>query len=177
MNPMNPVLMAALLGACILDWKYRKIPNYLTVSLILCGIVFQSVSIGTEGLVQSLWGSLVGVLLLYIPFSVRGVGGGDVKLLAAIGAFTGPLLVLHVFLASAVFGGLFSLVEAARHGAVRKTFHGIVARVQHLIFLQKLAVEDGQHLSAKAIYIPYAISLTLGYIWVSMFGGVIPWNI
>ena len=91
------------------DLARRKIPNWLTFGLMGLGLVMGFIAGGLEGLADSLQGLLLGGALLFIPFLLGGMGAGDVKLLAAIGALKGSSFVLRAFLYGALAGGALAL--------------------------------------------------------------------
>ena len=168
---MNTLLIGALGIASIIDCRVRKIPNWLILSMTLTGLIFQFSSAGTAGLIQGLLGFTIGIFLLYIPFSMGGVGGGDVKLLGAIGSFVGPAVLFQIFLASALFGGAFSLFEIARKRAVRKTLESIKQRILYAALRRQITPESGILFSPKPIRIPYALTIFCGYLCTYFLGG------
>ena len=170
---MNTVLMAALGIASIYDWRFRRIPNWLTFSMIIAGLLLQTFFYGLDGLKESVLGFLLGIFLLYIPFQMGGVGGGDVKLLGALGAFLGPVSLLRVFLISAIFGGLFSLIEILRRKIWKATCESFKHRFLFLALQQKLASESEITFSKNQASIPYAISMALGYAYFYFTGGIL----
>ena len=91
------------------DLATRRIPNWLTFGLMGLGVVTGFIAGGLEGLADSLQGLLLGGALLFIPFLLGGMGAGDVKLLAAIGALKGSSFVLRAFLYGALAGGALAL--------------------------------------------------------------------
>lgn len=168
---MNILLGISLGLASTLDLKYRRIPNWLTLAIAIIFITFNSVTLGFDGFIHSVTGLLAGIALLWIPFALGGMGGGDVKLLGAIGAGIGPVAVLHVFLWSAVFGAIFSIVESIRQKRLKTTLKNVKERLLLILLRQKFVAEKDVQCSQKPIYIPYAISLSLGTILVHYFGG------
>lgn len=168
---MNSVLMLALGVASIYDWRFRRVPNWLTLSMMLAGLFLQTFFDGPDGFKNSILGLFLGILLLYIPFLLGGVGGGDVKLLGALGAFLGPFSLVHVFLASAVIGGIFSLIEMARKKVWRQTCESLKHRLLYLALQQKFASESEVAFSKNPVSIPYAITMALGYLYVYFIGG------
>ncbi len=99
-------------GLCALcDVRTGRIPNKITFSCMLVGLAINTVCSGFKGLCSACFGILVGVLLLIIPFALGGMGAGDVKMLAAIGAINGSEFVLQAFLFGAVAGGILALVS------------------------------------------------------------------
>jgi prepilin peptidase CpaA len=90
-----------VITAAILDYRTRKIPNWITVPAALAGLLFHAVMPG-HGILWALAGFAVGFSLLIVPWLLGGGGMGDVKLLAALGVWLGPLAILAVFGISAV---------------------------------------------------------------------------
>lgn len=115
----NICLAIMIIFALVFDLKVRKIPNYITFTGTIVGIILYIITDGFSGLINGLLGMLVGIALLLIPFSMRGIGGGDVKLLGAIGAFKGVQFVINTFLASAIFGGIIALLIILYRGKIK----------------------------------------------------------
>jgi prepilin peptidase CpaA len=109
------LLTASLLAiAVIWDVRSRRIPNQLTIGVAALGIVLQVLLQGWLGAQQAALGWLVGFALLLLPCLLGWVGGGDVKLLAAVGALQGPTLAFWSGLYGIAVGGLFSSVILLR---------------------------------------------------------------
>src|SRR3954468_6696717 len=79
-----------LLVATVSDLRSRRIPNWLVLPFLVGGIVFSTVARGWSGLAHSLEGVLVAAVLLGIFRFLGGMGMGDVKLCASVGAWIGP---------------------------------------------------------------------------------------
>ena len=103
------ILIAILVVAVYYDITEYRIPNQVTVGGILFGLILGVMTGGIQGLYSSLLGGTVGFSLLFIPFLLRGIGAGDVKLLTAIGAIKGMEFVLYTAGAMAIVGGLMAL--------------------------------------------------------------------
>lgn len=101
--------------AAYTDHKRGLIPNLITVPAALLGLLLNGLGGGWEGLIVGLQGLALGFGLLLIPCLLGGTGGGDLKLLAAFGAFLGPALVFQVFLYGSVAGGVVALFLLVRH--------------------------------------------------------------
>ena len=115
------VAAVGVLAAVWFDWKKRKIPNALTFSMVVLGLVFNAIDRGFSGVGESFLGLVLGILFLYVPFTWGGVGGGDVKLLGALGSLLGPHLIFKIFLVSALCGGLLSVVAMVPALGVRSS--------------------------------------------------------
>ena len=159
------VVVASVLIAIWFDWKERRIPNRLTLSMAALGLILNFWMQGISGLTHSLYGLGCGLLLLILPFAVGGVGGGDVKLMGAIGSIVGPMLVLKIFLASAVFGGILSLATMIRRKALGATLRGIRDRIIYMV-LTKKAPDENQWKREKEVSVPYAVAIGCGTLFV-----------
>ncbi len=101
---MVPYVVAGLLTllAIVWDWQVRRIPNFLTLPAFVAGIVFQAAFFGWAGLEQAGLGFLIGFGTLFLLWMIGGGGGGDVKLMGALGVWLGSRLILQVLLVSVV---------------------------------------------------------------------------
>jgi prepilin peptidase CpaA len=102
--------------ACVTDLHSRRIPNGLTFGAAVAGLIYQFATGGMNGLSQATLGWFVGAMIFILPFALGGRGGGDVKLLAALGAWLGPKDVLWLSLYTGVAGGVMALVVSAIYG-------------------------------------------------------------
>src|ERR1700684_2543241 len=83
------MLLALVIGAAAYDIPYRRIPNSFTASGVLLGLAMNTFLYGWAGLWASLEGLAMGFGAYFILYSMRAMGAGDVKLMAAIGALVG----------------------------------------------------------------------------------------
>src|SRR5260370_22632549 len=108
-GPWIPAMLVAI-GAGVFDWRYRRIPNWLTVSGFAAGVAVNTILYRWPGLKAALLGTLLGLGVL-LPFVLlRSLGAGDWKLAGTLGAFTGPgklgdMLLASVFVAGLLAGG------------------------------------------------------------------------
>jgi prepilin peptidase CpaA len=103
------------------DFRTRKIPNWLTVPGLILGIGMHILLAGWPGAKASLEGAGLALVLL-LPFvSLRGLGAGDWKLMGAVGAFLGPLMFLFVLLGSILVSGLMAIVAILRTQRLTET--------------------------------------------------------
>lgn len=122
--------LAMTLSAALLDWRLRRIPNWLTVSGLLLGVAVHTVINGWHGTLFALEGALLVLVLLLAPVLTRVLGAGDWKLMGAVGAFLGPVLVLFVLLCSFLASGLMAFVQMMRGGRLVETFRNMMVLVR-----------------------------------------------
>ena len=106
-------LIVAVIGG-FTDVRSGKVYNVLTYPAAVLGLGLQTATTGTDGLIQGVGGLLVGLGILLIPYLLGFVGGGDVKLLAAIGTFVGPRDTATVMLFGATLGGVLAVLLLLR---------------------------------------------------------------
>jgi len=112
-------LIALLVWAAVEDARARRVPNWITFSLILGGLLVPVLPWAHLRLQQALAGCGVGFGIGMILYLFRAIGAGDVKLLAAVGTWLGTRPVLIVFALAAVIGMVIALVFSARQGRLR----------------------------------------------------------
>ncbi len=116
MTLWTTLFSAFMLAAAASDLLRRRIPNALNVSIVLGGLLAQAAGGGLAALGQGLAGAGVGLALLLPLFHFRWIGGGDVKLVAASGAWLGPQLTFWSTLFGLAAGGLIAAAIALRGG-------------------------------------------------------------
>jgi len=99
--------------AAIFDYRFRKVPNAITLPAIGIGLSIAFLNNGLLGFSASMIGFFFGTVLLSFPYAMGGIGAGDVKLLGAIGAIKGPWFVFMAFLAAAIIGGIMAVFRMA----------------------------------------------------------------
>jgi prepilin peptidase CpaA len=112
-----------------LDWRSRRIPNWLTVSGFFAGIVLNAMFGGWRGALASLEGAGLGLLILLPLVLMRGLGAGDWKLMGGLGAIAGPQLFLHLLLASVLVSGLMAILLMIREKRVKRTLRNLAILV------------------------------------------------
>ena len=125
------IAMATACMACVTDLRMRRVPNVLTFSSAALGIAAHGWQAGLNGLAWSVGGCALGLLLFLPLFALRGLGGGDVKLLAAFGANVGPRLVIWTALYGAIVGGVAAVLVALSAGVFARTFGNVRFILSH----------------------------------------------
>jgi prepilin peptidase CpaA len=170
---LTPFLLAIVMA--VGDWRSRRIPNFLTFGGALAGIVFQTAVMGWAGLFQALTGLLLGLGLLLLPYILGGMGAGDVKALAALGAWLGPKGIFSVFCYMGMAGGLMSLGVLIWNGILWSYLRRGWILLHNLILCrnQKVVVETLTPRSEVTEGLPYGVAIALGMVgllrWGSLF--------
>jgi len=108
------------------DLKTRRIPNFLTFGAALTAVAVHAFVGGWVGGGWAIAGWLVGAAFFLPFFALGGMGAGDVKLLAALGAWLGPGPVVWVALFSLIAGGVMGLAVALAYGYLTQAVANIL---------------------------------------------------
>lgn len=156
--------------ACLYDVRLRRIPNVLSLGGALAAFACLGVTQGGWALGNSIAGWLVGLAIFLPLFLLRGLGAGDVKLLACIGAWLGPALVLRAGLYGAIAGGAMALLVALSTGYLRTAVDNLYVLLSHFRVMgirphPELTLERG-----TGPRLPYALPIaagTLAALWLN----------
>ena len=150
--------------AAFLDLRDRRIPNWLTASGMVAGLAINTYQYGSVGLKNAALGLLVAFAIYTLLFALRAMGGGDVKLMAAVGAFTGAEAWLKIFLITSVVGGVIAIMTLLFRGGWKGTARNIGMILKNLGQFRAPHLEhpelDISH--PKASTLPHGASIALG---------------
>jgi len=166
----SAALAALLVLACWFDVRSRRIPNVLTVAGIGAALVLRGVA-GAGELLDGMLGAFLALLLAVLPFALGVLGGGDVKLLVAVGGFLGLERLPGALLAIALLGGGLALIEAVRQRVLRRALASTYAYAKYLAFFGRFGMAPAMH-SAHALTVPYGIAIAAGSLAWWFLGGV-----
>lgn len=168
----SAALTALLCVSVWFDVRSRRIPNLLTVAGLGAALVLRG-WLGVSALVEGVEGAGVGLALALVPFALGMLGGGDVKLLAAVGGFMGPTRFIGAFLAIALVGGVLALLEALRRRAGRDVMSRSLAVVKNLALFGRVGYRPTLE-SEDAMTVPYAVAIAVGSLgwWVASGGAL-----
>jgi prepilin peptidase CpaA len=164
---INVTLISLVLVAAFCDLRYRRIPNWLTISGVLAGIALNSfIYRGWPGLRLSLAGLAVGFAAYFFLYSLRAMGGGDVKLMTAIGALVGIRDWFGIFLITAIVGGVAGFAMVAMRGRLKKTLWnvGFILSEMKRGRPAYLGREELDVRSPKSVGLPHGAVIALGAI-------------
>src|SRR4051794_10407280 len=151
------VLAAGLAVAVVTDTRSRRIPNWLTGSMMVAGFAIAFAGVGAVTPGRAALGIVAGLLLMLPGHIIGATGAGDVKLMAAVGGFVGPALALNAFLGTALAGGVFAVAVAARRGRLSATIEG-TGQLVTAPFAAKIEIEA----PARANRFAYAPAIAVG---------------
>ncbi len=156
------VVGVLLILACISDLRTRRIPNVLTFSAAAIALVFHFLTGGWSAAGWSLAGCLLGALLFFPMFALGGMGAGDVKLLAAVGAWLGPAQVAMAALATSIAGGVIALAVAFAHGYLKVAYRNLWMLLTHWRVMGVRPVHELTLEGARGPRLAYAVPISIG---------------
>lgn len=173
------VLIPTTLYASWVDYSQKRVPNWLNAALATSGLITQAAFFGWMGLGTSVLGLLVGLGVLILPWLFHGMGAGDVKLMAAVGAWLGPWLTLLSFVVGALLAGVVAMVMILATGRAIHAYFNLQTILAKLRRLDTAFSEVGgaQTFGDTSQLLPYGVPLTAGTIGVLLtyyFGGWLP---
>lgn len=168
------ILISTLLLASYFDIKFRKIPNKLTFPVILWGLISAIIISGFKEFQFSFLGFVFGIAVFFIPFALNMIGGGDVKLMGAIGALMGWRFSLSAVLYSAVAGGiiviiislfnkkLVSILLIILGTIINPLLKYLYSKTSNISLLKLINYFESIKVNRKKEYIPYGVVITIG---------------
>ncbi len=164
-----------LIVAAWIDGKELRVPNWLTYSMVLSGLVYNTVVGGWGGLWFAFLGMIVGLLTLLPLYSVGGMGAGDVKLMAGIGAWLGSYITFYAFVATVVVGAVMAVLMVLYKRGFQKHY------AQFLMIMNEwMTVRNPAELSKIAkerkptmFLLPYGIPICIGSIGYFCYAGLL----
>ena len=153
---------AVALAAVAFDLRSRRIPNVLTFGASVVALVYAGATSGWSGLGIAAGGWLTGAALFFPFFARRGMGAGDVKLLAALGAWLGPLQALSVGVFAAMAGGVLAIVVSLAHGYLKTALSNVWLIFTHWRVAGVQPVPGLTLTDTRAPRLAYAVPVAVG---------------
>ena len=157
---VNGILIITVLICLYTDLRDRKIYNKVLLPALFLGVILNVFLYGFQGLLNSVMGFGIGLAFLIIPFALGGIGGGDVKLIAVIGAIKGLEFVVYTALGMGIFGGLIAIVILIKQGRLSRTLKEFFRGVW-ILFGSKFKVVSFNVDNEKFMF-PYGVAIALG---------------
>ncbi|RSK26371.1 hypothetical protein EJF36_05585 [Bacillus sp. HMF5848] len=153
---VNVLLFSLVIICTYTDLKSRKIYNVIIFPTLLIALTSHLVTGGLSGFLSSLGGFAVGLAILLIPYFLGGMGAGDVKLLAVIGALKGTAFVLHTAIYMGLVGGVLAIFVLLFHKNIAMRLKVVVYKLVGV----KIPLALGED-ARKAKY-PYGVAIAAG---------------
>jgi prepilin peptidase CpaA len=165
MAAAHVMALVVALGGCVTDLKTRRIPNVLTFGAAAGALAFHLANGGLSGFGWSAAGWLVGAAIFFPLFALRGLGAGDVKLVAALGAWIGPGQTLWLAAFSGIAGGVVALGVAIAAGYTKQAFVNVWGLLGYWKVMG-LKPHPGMNLDATTgtPKVPYALPIAAGLV-------------
>lgn len=167
-------ILAALfaLTAGITDYRWRRIPNWLTYPAVPIAILLHTFAGGWPGAASSLKGVGLGLAIL-LPFVLlRSLGGGDWKLVGAMGAFFGPKKLIEVLILTLLINGVMALFLIIAKKRLWRTFKNI-GRMFGAFFRLHLPASDLTIDNPEAVKVPFGVAAAIA---VLLYAALHPWT-
>ena len=162
------LLAAVLVAAALTDLRTGKVPNWITYPAAAAGLIGHALvggwigAGGAEGLriglLHALMGLGVGFLPLFLAFLAGGIGGGDAKLMGAVGALTGWEFTLAAMFYGFLVAFLMALVTMVRRRILRSTLR----RVWRFLYLLPTPSRSTDPSTPDSPRVPFAVALCVG---------------
>lgn len=171
-------MLALVATAAVTDFRARRIPNWLTVTVALSGLGQSVTPWAVTSPAVSIYGLLAGFVVTFLLYIVGGRGAGDVKLTAGIGAWLGPWPVLIVLAAAAVVSLVIAVGLSIVRGRLGELFQSTGVMLVSLLNVRRLGaqsvIDTGRRGGSIDRPLPNAVSVlvaTVGVVvWVSVGG-------
>lgn len=165
MNPVVQILLAAVvIVAGAYDILYRRIPNWLVLPCWIAGFAVNAALAGWAGLTAAALGFVLAMVVYFPLYLLRGMGAGDVKLMAAIGALVGPTAWLIIFIFSGLVGGVVAIFVMLVHRRFGKTLRNLGYILWEMVHLraphkcdEELSID-----SPRSFRLPHGAVIALG---------------
>jgi prepilin peptidase CpaA len=162
LNLLQIFVAALVLTAGVWDVRTRRIPNALTFSAAIAGLIFHGVTGGWTGAGWSLAGWFVGAALFFPFFALRGMGAGDVKLLAAVGAWLFPAQAVLAALLTSIAGGVIGVAVALNHRYLTTALWNVWTLLTHWRVAGIQPLPDVTLDEARGPRLAYAVPIAIG---------------
>lgn len=159
-----PVFLASLFlfVICATDTLFSKIFNHSILLFASAALIYHFQRGGAFGISESLLGLLCGLSLFLIPYLLGGMGAGDVKALAALGALLGATTIFHVFLYTALIGGFIAAINSLCEGHPLQTLRSAFIKICSFCISGDISSAT-ENPACQALRFPYAPAISFGF--------------
>jgi prepilin peptidase CpaA len=155
-----------LVEAAIIDGRSLRVPNWLTCHFVVAGLIYAYWTGGSSMLLMALAGAGVGLLTLLPVYSIGGMGAGDVKLMAGVGAWIGPWFTLWAFVSTALMGSVMAMAMIVYSGRLYRHL-GMIHTIGHEVLTLRSPTVLAERAAVRKptmMLLPYGIPIAAGTI-------------
>jgi prepilin peptidase CpaA len=177
------LVTVVLIVAAYIDGKQLRVPNWITFPMVLSGLAFNALWFGAgwgawdRGLIGALLGTIVGLGTLIWLWMLGGMGAGDVKLMAGIGAWLGPIVTLHVFVATVFIGAVMAVAMVWSRDDWKRHTTNFLVIIHEWLDIRKLGVSGVAEIAAERKptmrLLPYGIPICFGAVASFLYDGLL----
>jgi prepilin peptidase CpaA len=168
------LVSVVLIVAAVIDGWALKVPNWITFPFIIAGWICSTAFHGWDGLWWSMAGTAIGLGLLLPAYAIGGMGAGDVKLLAGVGAWVYATHTFYAFCWSAIIGAILAVGMVLVRKAWTKHSNQFWMIFNEIITIRNPDVLAGIAAQRKSsmLLLPYGIPICIGtilyFVWMGM---------
>jgi prepilin peptidase CpaA len=156
-------LLATVMAAAWSDLQDWRIPNALLAPSAAAALMLSTFAPGSQGITLSLLGAAAGLFIFMPLYLLKGMGAGDIKLMAVIGLYAGPDLTLDIALLTALIGGLWVIVLFNHEMSVDQLKTPLGSFLRHRWQTKNVERKKLNQIN-KSLMIPYGVVIALGTI-------------
>ena len=156
------------------DVRAGRIPNWFTYSSLIAGLLLRATLSRWSGLRTGLLGMLVGGGIFFILMLLGGMGGGDVKLMAAVSAWAGLSDTFVILIATAIAGGILALIYVLFRKQMWRTIRNTFELLRHHVTKGLKPHPELNIHGRDAVRIPYGLAIAIGTLY--CLGQTISWR-
>lgn len=154
--------LSFLAVAFVTDLQTMRIPNWITGSALLAGLLTQGLINGWHGLLIAGGGAAAGFIVLLLMYLIGAVGAGDVKLFAGIGAWTGTLFTLQVVMYSVLFGALVGWIIVLKRREIFGRLRKIISAISGFMLFKSPSLLRKK--DSELLRFPFMLAVIPGFI-------------
>ncbi|CAB3749973.1 A24 family peptidase [Paraburkholderia humisilvae] len=162
--PLGPCVLLLVITAAALDLRTRRIPNWLVATALVAALPAQWMLYGAvDGLAVWFAGSLVGGLIFLPGYMVRAVGAGDVKLMAAVGAWFGISGAIETAMIACAIGGVWALTVMLLKRRMKDGLSNTYSMLLSVTGGWRQVVQHGEVMRALSVgRMPFGVAIAIG---------------
>jgi len=161
-------LLVLLVWAAVVDLRQRRIPNWLTLLLIASGFARSFMVGGAVGPAGAVLGIFAGAAIPFMLFAMGAMGGGDVKLMAGVGAWLGPWPALAVLVTEKIVGLAIVVAQAAWQGRLAALLGNSAVVAVNVLHIREVGIDhvSGTGRSCRSVSrpLPFAVPALISVI-------------